>query len=310
MKRNNIAILAPCFNESETIVEFLQTLEDSITKLPYDFEVIMVNDASYDETLSLLCDFQFTSQRITLTVLTLAFNVGHQMAILQGLHYANTSDNEAFIIMDSDGQDDPSAIESLLADTSDIIFVNRGKRSESIIFIFAYTIYKWIFKFITGTKIGFGNYCLINRKVLKSILFNGFIHLPSFLSKQRVKKRFVTINRNKRMGGQSKMRFSGLLQHAIRSFIEYAEELLVLCLKSFLILSSVLLLFACHVLYKKIFTDGAILGWASNIMLGLFNGIIILISAFVLGTLLLKLSQIRRGKPISKLYEKISSFSN
>ena len=49
-----------------------------------------------------------------------------------------------------------------------------------------------------------------------------------------------------------------------------------------------LVAFAGYILYQKLFTDNAILGWASTIILGLFNGALIALSTFVIGTQLLK----------------------
>lgn len=305
MKENAI-IITPCFNESQVIIEFLDSLERTLNKVStHFFEVVIVNDGSYDNTLNVLKKYQFNNDEIKLTVLDLTFNLGHQGAILQGLLYASELKSDQFIIMDSDGQDDPSVIPTMLRQSEDILFVKRGKRQESYLFIFFYKIYKIIFRLLIGNVIDFGNYCMINKKVVVNTLFKGFIHFPSFLSKQKFNKRLIIADRHKRLGGKSKMSFSELLQHALNSFIEYAEELLVICMKFFIVLSVILVVFACYVLYEKIFTDKAILGWASTIILGLFNGVIILMGTFVSGTLLLRVSQSKKGQPVQKLYKKV-----
>ena len=87
------------------------------------------------------------------------------------------------------------------------------------------------------------------------------------------------------------MSFITLLNHAVKSFIQYSEKLLMICLWVFILLSVAFAVSAGYVLYQKLFTDNAILGWASNITLGLFNGTLISLSAFVIGTQLLKNSQ-------------------
>ena len=284
-----ILILAPCYNEELNIINFLNALEMTCGKLEFLFEIVIVNDGSTDSTAEILDTFFFKTKNISLTVLELDFNVGHQKAILQGLLYAKTTNSNQFIILDSDGQDDVGLIPSMInLEKSDIVHIIRKKRKESILFRFSYSIYKLIFKTLTGKSIHFGNYCLINKKVLNHATSVGFIHFPAFLSKYELNKQYILADRHKRDKGKSKMRMIDLLNHAIKSFIEYAEQLLMLCLWVFIFLAIILVVFAGYVLYEKLFTDKAILGWASTIILGLFNGALIALSAFVIGTQMLK----------------------
>ena len=303
-----VKIIAPCFNEEAIISEFLDSLEVNLSSLPGDFEVIIVNDASYDNTMTLLKNHNFSKKEIQLTILDLEFNVGHQKAILQGMLYAHTTDPacDCFVIMDSDGQDDPAYIKELLqVKDSDVVHVKRGRRQENITFKFFYFLYQMVFLFITGKKMDFGNFSRINQKVVRSGLHHGFIHYPSFLSKQKLRFGSIKVDRLKRLGGASKMNFFSLLQHALRSFIEYAEELLMMSMRFFIFLSIVLVLFGSNVLYKKIFTDQAIAGWASTILVGLFNGIIVLISTFFIGALLLKIVSRDKNYRPTQLYKKV-----
>ncbi|MEL7148982.1 MAG: glycosyltransferase, partial [Bacteroidota bacterium] len=264
----------------------------------------------FDDTLKLLKNYSFKQRNIQLTVLDLEFNVGHQKAILQGMLYAMNTDNDCdcFIILDSDGQDDPSCIEELLnVKNSDVVYVKRGKRKENPLFKLYYYLYRLLFVFVSGRKMDFGNFSRINRKVVRSALHHGYVHYPSFLSKQKVKFDFIKVDRLKRIGGNSKMNFFSLLHHALRSFIEYAEELLVICMRSFIFLCVVLLIFGSNVLYKKVFTDQAIAGWASTILVGLLTGIIVLISTFFIGALLLKIASREKNYQPTQLYHKIDN---
>ncbi len=285
----SIVILAPCYNEELNIVHFLNAIEKVCSELDNLFEVVIVNDASTDTTSQLLDVFSFTSTNIDLTVLELNFNAGHQQAIFQGLIYAKTTSSNRFIILDSDGQDDVKLIPKMIqTDDFDVVHIVRKKRRESFLFRFGYTIYKFIFKIITGQSIHFGNFSLINRVMLHRAIASGFIHFPAFLSKFARHRSYIEADRHKRTHGKSKMSIADLLNHAIKSFIEYSEQLLMVCLWIFIFLALGLTIFAGYILYEKLFTDKAILGWASTITLGLFNGALIALSAFVIGTQLLK----------------------
>jgi glycosyltransferase involved in cell wall biosynthesis len=286
----NIVIITPCFNENTTVISFLKNIEQVVKSLPQNFEIIVVDDCSSDNTLKLLSEFSFSSANIKLSVLPLEFNVGHQAAIYQGLLYAQKLNSNKFIIMDSDGEDDPEAIAELIGfNDYEIVNVARGRRKESLSFQASYYTYRFIFKIITGKVLNFGNYCMISKRVLNTSCHTSFIHFAAHLSKQKVRSTSIVYNRLKRIDGKSKMNLTSLVHHAFKSFVEYAEELLMIFLKIFAFIIVIFLAVAGVVLYKKFFTNEAILGWASTMMLGLFNVALVCLGFFVIGILLLNM---------------------
>jgi len=298
MNKTNIVIITPCFNENTTVISFLKNIEQVVSKIQNSFEVVVVDDCSSDHTLSLLNSFNFIATNLKLTILPLKFNVGHQSAIYQGLLYAQNLDSDKYIIMDSDGEDDPEAIVELIKfHDHDIVNVARGRRKESLSFQISYYVYRFIFKAITGKVLNFGNFCMIKKRVLETSCYTSFIHFAAHLSKQKVKSTSITYNRLKRIDGKSKMNLTSLIHHAFKSFVEYAEELLMVFLKIFIVIILSFFALIAIVLYKKIFTDEAILGWASTMSVGLFSTALICVGFFVIGILLLNMiSQRNRNR--------------
>lgn len=292
MKQKNeiqkVAIITPCYNENRVIIEFLRRIEDAVKYLGVATNVIVVNDGSTDDTLDLLNNFTFQSDLVELTVLNLKFNLGHQRAIYQGLIYAKGLEVDRFIIMDSDGEDDPKAIGDLLNYSEyDLVQVARGKRKESVAFKVSYFFYKILFRFVTGKEMKFGNYCMINRSLLEKTLHSSFIHLAAFLHKQNVKKTHFVFDREKRIEGKSKMKFNSLVYYAFSSLTEYAEDMLMFFLKFFVII----MMFFCgsimYILYHKLVTHKALLGWSSVLSISLLNTALITVGIFILGFLVL-----------------------
>ena len=82
------------------------------------------------------------------TMIRLALNLGHQRAIAVGLTEAALRDDiDAVVVMDSDGEDRPEDVPALLdahrAAPDAVIFAQRARRSESMLFkagVFAYRI--------------------------------------------------------------------------------------------------------------------------------------------------------------------------
>lgn len=309
MKKTAIAIVAPCFNEGYTIISFLKELEQSIKGLEETFQVIVVDDCSQDNTLALLIQFNFTACNISYHLLGLKFNLGHQGAIYQGLLYASTQvDVSHAIVMDSDGEDDPAAIPSLLQHKAfDIVEVKRGKRSEGLKFRTFYFFYKLLFRTITGTVLDFGNYCLVSRNILERIQYTSFIHFPAFLLKQKARKSQIIWDRTKRLDGKSKMSFTMLFFHALRSLIEFAEDLLMLFMKIFFVITILLLIVVGNILYQKFIAGTAILGWFSTLAIGLVNLAVMCIGFFILGVLLLNLIHQQNRRSYKEIFTILKS---
>jgi glycosyltransferase involved in cell wall biosynthesis len=309
MCMNNVTIITPCFNENHTVIKFLNEVDTILAKMnEYSFTIIVVDDSSTDNTLELLTAFQVKSDNVKLIILNLQYNLGHQGAIYQGILYSRSFECDKFIIMDSDGEDDPNAIAELVSiNKSDIIHVVRGKRKENISFKFFYKIYKLIFRSITSRKINFGNYCLINKRLVESTAQTSFIHFAAHLSKQKAKTSTIMYDRRKRTDGVSKMNLTSLIYHAFKSFIEYAEDLLMVFLKLFIIIVLSIIAIVGFVLYEKLFTDNAILGWASTLTIGLTNMAIICLGFFVIGILLLNLIARSASSSRNAIYKVIKS---
>ena len=303
-----IAIITPCYNENTTVIKFLKEIEEVLAPTQYQFEVIVVDDASQDHTGELLSHFDFeNSTNLAFTNLRLRFNQGHQGAIYQGLLYASATDAEKFIVLDSDGEDDPRAIPAMLQETDiDIVNVVRGKRREKLSFRLFYYTYRAIFKFITGSKMNFGNYATVNRKVVENTVHNGFVHYAAHLSKQRASRTSVVFDRRKRIDGKSKMNLNSLIHHAFKSFIEYAEQFLMIFLKLTLMIAIAFLIVIIIVVYLKFIANQATPGWASTLSIGLFNTALISFGFFSIGILLLNIAT-RRPDPFNnKLYQKMN----
>jgi glycosyltransferase involved in cell wall biosynthesis len=302
---SGVYIIIPCYNEGQTIVKLIQEIENVLKDQSEKCTVVIVDDGSADNTLDLLTAMQVEGN-INLKVITLKYNVGHQGAIAQGLMYANDNKATFSIVMDGDGEDDPSALKELLMLRQyDIVHVVRGKRKEKFSFRIAYNIYRRLFRLITKKKMNFGNYCMISNRVVSIASSKTFIHFAAFLSKLQFKSHRIIYDRRSRIGGISKMNITGLIHHAFRSFAEYGEALLMVFLRLFVILFVLFIATICYIFYLKIFTNAAILGWSSTFGIGLLTSALLCMGFFVSGVLLLNISQYRAHTHPVQLYKEV-----
>lgn len=298
-----IAIVSPCFNEQNTVLSFLGRLEAVLDATGDTFHVIIVDDCSQDDSLRQLASFRFRCSRIKFTALELKFNLGQQGAIHQGILYAAKQDPDHVIIMDCDGEDDPRAIPALLENKNfQVVRVRRGRRSEGFLFRLLYACYRIIFKFITGKKIDFGNYCMISRDMAERIRHTSFVHFPAYLLKQKASITSIRSDRGRRIEGRSKMGYKGLFLHAFKSMIEFAEDLLLLFFRLFIINIVLFAVLMLNILYQKFIAHTAILGWFSTLAVSLIILAVISIGFFITGVLLLNLMHQQNSKSYQEIY--------
>src|SRR5881227_1207465 len=165
------SIVAPVFNEEETLPHFYQSVVTVMEQVGESFEVIFVNDGSRDGSLRLLHELHERDQRVR--VIDFSRNFGHQIAISAGLDYAR---GEAVIILDADLQDPPEVIPALIArwkDGAEVVYAQRSSRKGETRFkvLTASLFYRLITR-ITSVEIprDTGDFRLLDRRVVDTLV--------------------------------------------------------------------------------------------------------------------------------------------
>jgi len=124
--------------------------------------------------------------------------------------------------MDADGEDDPNLLKKIIDYSkkfpNKIITVNRTKRNENLFFRFMYEIHYLFTLLITGKKVRFGNYSLINSNKLKKLLSKGDLWgaYPAAIMNNYTDIEPLFHARKKRDIGKTKMNLFKLLFHSLR----------------------------------------------------------------------------------------------
>ena len=113
--KQSISVVVPIYNDSEVIHELIKRLSPVLESITADYEVILVDDGSRDDSwLQMLAVRQANA---SIKAVRLSRNFGQQSAIAAGL---SLTSKELIVLMDSDLQDRPEdipvLIDALLAD--------------------------------------------------------------------------------------------------------------------------------------------------------------------------------------------------
>lgn len=226
----------------------------------------------------------------SLSVLRLYRNVGHQKAIALGLSYlASLPDQYPTIVMDSDGEDRPEDLPTLLqtgaANPGRVVFAHRSKRHEGIVFRLFYEVYKTVFRILTGKVITFGNFSLIPAKQLRKLTHVSDIwnNYPGGVIRSRLPYTAVPLERGRRLAGESKMNFVSLVLHGLSTVSVLIDTTAVRLVLFCVLMASAAGFGILALLYLKYFTNTSIPGWTSYLM---SSFVIVILQAFLISLLL------------------------
>jgi hypothetical protein len=172
--------------------------------------------------------------------------------------------------MDADGEDAPGDINKLAARSIEkpgkIIFAERNKRTEGILFRSFYVIYKYVFKLLTGKVITFGNFSLVPQSRLQNLVRVSEIwnNYPGGIIKSRIPYDSVLTNRAKRLAGESKMNFVSLVLHGLSAISVMVDTTAVRILIFSIFMTGIAIAFIFFILFLKLIGN-ATPGWASTL---------------------------------------------
>ena len=218
-----ILILTPVYKDWNNLKRLLKKIDKIFLKqIKNKFNLIIVDDAS-GEKISLKKSNYRSIKKLSL--LSLSKNVGSQRAIALGLRFIGFEYKKKFgvVIMDSDGQDNPKGIVKFFEKSrlypNQSIVANRGQRKEPFWFRLCYETYRNLIKVFTLKNIKFGNFSYIVDQDIKKIFKKSDLwsaYPPTVINNLKIKT--ITIDRDKRFTGDSKMNFVKLIIHAARVF--------------------------------------------------------------------------------------------
>jgi len=268
-----LSVIVPIYNEEENVENFLNELGSVFSNVNFNYEILLINDCSTDNTLE-----KINNSKVKATVISHPYNKGNGAAVKTGIRNAK---GEFVVMLDGDGQHNPKDILRIyeqLEKGYDLVVGARDKESQASFFRYiANSIYNLVASYVSGFKVEDLTSGLrgAKRKIIKKFLYlfpNGFSYpttsLLAFL-KAGYSVKFIPIKTRKRKGN-SKIR---IFKDGARFFGIIAKVTVLFSpLKVFLPVSVMLFIGAVfHFIYRYLMSG----------KYTLFTGILALASLFV-----------------------------
>lgn len=264
-----LSIISPAYNEEDVLPYFILRIEKVCENLLLDgeikdYEVVIVNDGSTDDTWNIIKENHTRNSRIK--GLKFSKNFGHHSAITAGLDHAK---GDFIVYMDSDLQAQPEDIPKIFREFSngvDMVWGVAKDKKDTFLITIGSKIFYWLFNKIAGTKVpreavvaGCSRIVAENIKKLQEVrqfalaqwTYVGF------------KTSFVEVDKKKRFKGAVKYSFLKRVNLALTGLLGFSK--FPLKISSFLgfIMSFIGLMSGVYIFIVKILFDIPIAGYAS-----------------------------------------------
>ena len=232
-KKVHISIVSPVYKGENIVEELVKKIKQSVSLLTDDFEIILVNDFSPDNSWSKILQECEKDRRVK--GINLSRNFGQHLAITAGLNYAK---GDWMVVMDCDLQDRPDEIPNLYKKAQegwDIVYARRFQRQDKLLKRISSSFFYWVYGYLSGisTDKSIANFGIYHAKVI--IEYNKMKEVsrsfPSLVQYLGFKSCAINVKHSERFEGSSSYTFLKLLNLAADVIISNSNKPLKIAVK-------------------------------------------------------------------------------
>ncbi|MGN5456421.1 MAG: glycosyltransferase family 2 protein [Candidatus Kurthia intestinigallinarum] len=229
---STISFILPAFNEEENVPKIYEAIYKEVQQMPYDYEIIYIDDGSEDNTLEKIKALQ--QQDCHVKYISFSRNFGKEAAIYAGLQHAK---GDAVLLMDSDLQHPPSLMRDMISGYEagyHQVVACRDRQGESAVHRGITNLFYRLINKMSSVELenGAGDFRLLSRKAVNALLslsennrFSKGLFEWIGLSKKNIYYENV-----ERQHGETKWSFGMLLSYAIDGVLSFNTKPLRICL--------------------------------------------------------------------------------
>lgn len=294
-------IIAPVFNERESLPLLFQRVSGVMDTTAEPWELILIDDGSTDGSTEMIRELAQKDERVRPVIF--ARNFGHQIAVTAGLDYSR---GQAVVIIDADLQDPPEVILELIQkwrEGNEVVYAVRAEREGETWFktFTASLFYRLIYR-ITDVKIPLdtGDFRLLDRKVVDVMnsMREKYRFLRGMSSWVGFRQTGVPYRRAARYAGTTKYPFKKMLKLAITAVTGFSYFPLQVATFLGFISAGISILAIPLVIILRLVGEASFTGQATTLIAVLFLGGIQLISLGILGEYIGRIYDEVKGRPL------------
>jgi polyisoprenyl-phosphate glycosyltransferase len=306
MHTPELSLVLPACNEAAVLSQTLARLAEVLAPLQLDYEILVVDDGSTDQTFALLQQAHRQDPRVH--GLRLSRRFGKEAALRAGLAHAGGA---AVITLDADLQHPPEIIPQMLAawrQGAAIVHGVKRTRGDRLGYRLGARLFNGVFSRLAGFDLhDSSDFKLLDRRVV-ALLADGFPERTRFYRGLSLWVGFsqtaIPFDVAPRPAGHTAWGRWGLLRYALDNLTAFTALPLQLVPLLGLLMLAVALLLGAEAIYSKL-TGQAVSGFATLEITLLFTGSLIMMGLGVVGQYLALLYQEIKQRPPYLIAERL-----
>lgn len=270
---SSLSIVVPVYNDQEVLGELYSRLKPVIDKMTGDYEIILVDDGSRDNSWKEILSLREQDSKIV--AVKLARNFGQQNSIAAGLEI---SEKEVIILMDSDLQDRPEdiplLIEALISNNVSMAIAQWEERDDSRFKILLSKTFYEVSSRVTSiqTKPFLGVFRAMKREVIEEL--KNFpektattLSILYYIGADYVA---VPLRRDARFAGESGYNLRKMLSLTFARIFSFSMLPIRLATYTGFSISIISIFLGIFLIIRRFYLDIVAPGWTSLIVMTLF----------------------------------------
>lgn len=263
-----LSIVSPVYRAEKLLPELVQRVKAAVKPISMDFEVILVEDASPDNSWA---EIERLSQLHSEIVgLKLSRNFGQHYAITAGLDQAK---GDWVVVMDCDLQDRPEEIPSLLKKAQegfDVVLARRANRQDGFLKRLSSKLFYRTLAWLTGSQQDetIANFGIYHHRVIREIISmrESIRYFPTMVRWVGFKQTAIDVVHAANEERASSYNFKRLFNLALDIMLAYSDKPIRLTVKLGLLVALTGFLFAIFTLVRYLQGHIIVAGYASLII--------------------------------------------
>jgi polyisoprenyl-phosphate glycosyltransferase len=295
-----LSIVSPVYKAEKIIPLLVSRIEKSVQKITTDYEIILVDDGSPDNSWAVIEQIAATNSKIK--GIKLSRNFGQHPTIMAGLSQAK---GNWIVVMDCDLQDQPEEIEKLYnkaLEGFDVVLARRINRKDTFLKKMSSLIFSKIYGFFTDTKYNneIANFGIYNSKVINAILqiTDHIKFFPLFVDFVGFKSTSIIVEHSAREIGETSYSISKLINLAFNSIISFSNKPLKMFVKFGLSISLLSLFVGIYYISEALNGKTEVLGYTSIIVSIWFLSGVIITTIGITGIYVGKIFDQTKARPV------------
>ncbi|MCM1038424.1 MAG: glycosyltransferase family 2 protein [Ruminococcus sp.] len=281
-----VSFVIPCYRSAETIGKVVEEIDSAMAPLgQYQYEIVLVNDASPDDTFEVIRGL--CKERKEICGVNLARNFGQHAALMAGFRQAR---GDIVVCLDDDGQtpaDEVSKLLDKIEEGYDAVYARYEVKKHSAFRNFGSRVNEWMTRVMLGKpkELYISSYFAVKRFIADEMVryANPYPYVIGLVLRTTKNIANVDVKHRERQVGTSGYTIGKLLALWFNGFTAFSIKPLRMATAIGAVSAGVGFLYGIYTIVKKLLNPDVVIGFSSLMSVLVFIGGMVMMMLGIIG---------------------------